>query len=148
MRSITKKDITLKKYQMQSISYLQTLMLKIVNVYLSIFLVIQKIQNYLMFVYLMRQRKNQFMRHKKRLQKKKTNQIVRIALWGMTPIKPKYGVLARWMPIMWRHGVRVVQQIQIIAKCFAKPTIEQKAIGRKANQMTSHKTLTKFSIQV
>lgn len=35
------------------------------------------------------------------------------------------------MPIMWQLGAKVVQQIQKTARCCAKPSIEQKEIGRE-----------------
>ena len=38
-------------------------------------------------------------------------------------------ILAKWTLTMFRLGVRAVKVILRIAKCCAKPTIEQKVIG-------------------
>jgi len=106
------------------------LMSKIVKVFLSMYLAVLLIRNYLMFVYLMKQPRDRFMRHKQRPQKPKANQIVHIAPWGMTPTKAKYGALAKWTLIMYRLGVKGAQQTLKIAKCCARLTIEQRAIGK------------------
>ena len=48
----------------------------------------------------------------------------------MTPIKKKFGVLAKWKLIMCRLGVKAARVALKIVKCYAKPIIEQKGIGK------------------
>ena len=73
------------------------------------------------------------MRHRQRPQKPRRNQIVRIASLGMMPTRIKFGVLGKWTPIMYRPGARAVKAILRIAKCYVKPTIEQKVIDKESH---------------
>ena len=75
--------------------------------------------------------KKQFTLHKLLRLKLRRNQIVRFAPLGMMPTRIKFGVLAKWKPITYRPGVRMVKAILRIAKCYVKPTIEQKEIDKE-----------------
>lgn len=77
----------------------------------------------------MKQRKNLLLQHKRKKLKRKVNQTVLIVPLGMMPTRARFGSLPKWMPTMSPHGARVVGQIKRIARCCARLTIAQKAIG-------------------
>ena len=61
------------------------------------------------------------------------NQIVQIALLGMTLTRAKSGILMKWKRIMYQLGVRAVLRMSEIAKCCVRGTIEQKEIDKSKN---------------
>jgi hypothetical protein len=63
------------------------------------------------------------------------NQIARFALLDTMPTKVRFGVLMKWTLTMFQHGVRAAKVTLKTAKCCAKPTIEQKVIGKMLKNM-------------
>src|SRR3990167_2727017 len=78
--------------------------------------------------FLMRQLRDLFTRNKQVRRKLKRNQTVLIVPSDMMQTKLKFGVLLKWMPIMYRHGVKVVKHQSRTVRCYARHTTGQREI--------------------
>ena len=83
-----------------------------------------------MFAFLMRRPRDLCILNKQVRRKLKRNQAVLIAPSDMMLTRARFGVLVKWKQIMYRRGLKAVQLQPRIARCFAKPTIEQKEIDK------------------
>src|SRR3989338_10960951 len=102
--------MTRLEYQRRYGSSTVTRILKTAKVFLSIFSVVSLTQSYLKFESLTKQLREVLTQHRPLKQRKKANQIVQIVLLDMMPTRIKFGVLAKWKPIMYRLGVKGAKQ--------------------------------------
>ena len=78
---------------------------------------------------LMKQPKELFTQNKLAKLKLKRSQTARIALLDTTLTRARFGVLAKWKPIMYQPGLKVARLQLKTVRCCARRTIGQKEIG-------------------
>src|SRR3989338_114942 len=131
MRHTIKNHPVQKMFRKKCKSYMVILMSKIVEVFLNIYLVTEKMSIYSMCAFLTMPPKERCTKNKQKQQKIKAYQIAHIVPYGIKRMLQKFGRRQKWKLIMSQHGVRKIQPISKIVRCCARPTIGQKVIGNQ-----------------